>query len=52
MILVLIVYIVEMLGGIFIEDVGIVFNFAAAIAGSALAFGFPGAFFVSLEKGN
>jgi hypothetical protein len=46
----LIVYGVEMLGGMFIENVDVVFSFAAAIAGSALAFIFPGSFYVVLSK--
>ncbi len=52
MLLVLFIYILEILGGIFIVNVDIIFNFAASIAGSALAFFFPGAFYVALEKGN
>lgn len=43
------IYIVEMLGGIFIDDVSNVFNFVASIACSSLAFTFPGAFFIALE---
>lgn len=50
MCLVLFIYILEILGGIFIANVEIIFNFAAAIAASSLAFIFPGAMFITLEK--
>jgi len=41
-----ILYGLEMLGAILIEDISTVFEFASAIAVTALAFWFPGGYFL------
>jgi hypothetical protein len=49
-ILVLFIYVLEILGGIYIYDISIIFNFVGAIASSSITFIFPGVFIVVLEK--
>lgn len=50
--LTLLIYFLDVLGGMFIPNVDIIFNFAASISGTALMFIFPAGFFLSLEKKN
>lgn len=39
-----------MLGGIFIKNVDVIFNFVGAIAGAALSFIFPACFYIVLSN--
>lgn len=49
-IITLVLYSIEILGGMFIENISLIFNFMSSISGSALCFIFPGSFYLSLEK--
>jgi len=46
----LLIYAVEITGAIFIKDISTIFGFVSAFAGSCIAFGFSGAFFLSAMK--
>ena len=44
------IYILEMLLAIFVTDLGLVFQFGAALAGSSVQFIWPGYFFLHAER--
>lgn len=46
----LLIYVVEMIGGIFISDIGVLFELSGAFASTALTFFYPALFYLISER--
>jgi amino acid permease len=44
------IYVLSIIGAIFVDEVGVIFEFVGAISSSSISFIIPGYFFIATEK--